>query len=103
MLKSVVSTMRLPAFMGILGGRPGLAHYIVGFTEKAFIYLDPHCVKKKESTEEFLNERMFSMPQDKVDTSMGLCFYVEDYAKLLKLYDDLKMLKNEAFYSYSII
>ena len=51
MLKSVINTMRLPAFMGILGGRPGLAHYIVGFTEKSFIYLDPHCVKKKESTE----------------------------------------------------
>ena len=43
------------------------------------------------------------MPQDKVDTSMGLCFYAGDYGELLKLYDDLSMLNNEAFYSYSIV
>ena len=36
--------------MGILGGKPGLAHYIVGFTDKSFIYLDPHCVKRKDET-----------------------------------------------------
>ena len=47
MLKSVINIMKLNSFMGILGGKPGLAHYIVGFTEKSFIYLDPHCVKKK--------------------------------------------------------
>ena len=43
------------------------------------------------------------MSQDKVDTSMGLCFYVEDYSDLLKLYDNLSMLKNEAFYCYSVV
>ena len=47
MLQSVIKIMKLSAFMGILGGKPGLAHYIVGFTEKSFVYLDPHCVKKK--------------------------------------------------------
>ena len=43
------------------------------------------------------------MPHDKIDTSMGLCFYASDYGELLKLYDGLLMLKNDAFYSYSII
>jgi hypothetical protein len=65
--------------------------------------LDPHCVKINQNAEDFLNETMFSMPQDKVDTSMGLCFYVHDYADLMKLYDELGMLKNDAFYSYSLV
>ena len=43
------------------------------------------------------------MPQEKVDTSMALCFYVEDYSDLLKLYDNLSMLNNNAFYSYFIV
>ena len=43
--------MQLPAFMGILGGKPGLAHYIVGYTDKSFVYLDPHCVKQKQNAE----------------------------------------------------
>ena len=55
MLQSVIEIMKLSAFMGILGGKPGLAHYIVGFTDKSFIYLDPHCVKGHQGTEEFLN------------------------------------------------
>jgi hypothetical protein len=48
MLASLLKIMKLPAFMGILGGKPGLAHYIVGYTNKSFIYLDPHCVKQKQ-------------------------------------------------------
>lgn len=47
MLKSVLAIMKINSFMGILGGKPGLAHYIVGLTETSFIYLDPHCVKEK--------------------------------------------------------
>jgi len=35
--------------MGILGGKPGKAHYIVGTTRKNFIYLDPHCVKSNKN------------------------------------------------------
>jgi hypothetical protein len=33
MLRSVIEVMKIGGFMGILGGRPGRAHYIVGFTE----------------------------------------------------------------------
>jgi hypothetical protein len=47
---------------------------------------------------------MFSMSHDKVDTSMGLCFYVENYAEFITLSDGLKDLKNNsAFFSYSIV
>ena len=38
-----------PSTMGILGGRPGKAHYIVGTTNDSFIYLDPHCVKDQKN------------------------------------------------------
>ena len=93
MLQAVLKLMRFRSFMGILGGKPGLARYLVGNTEHSFVYLDPHCVKSNQQTEDFLNESMFSMPQDKVDTSMGLCFYLNDYAELLRFYyDDLALL-----------
>ena len=45
MLKTIFEIMRFPSFMGILGGKTSLAHYIVGITNKSFIYLDPHYVK----------------------------------------------------------
>ena len=47
MLDSLIQLMKLPSFMGVLGGKTNLAHYIVGFTDKGFIYLDPHYVKEK--------------------------------------------------------
>jgi hypothetical protein len=42
--------MKMSAFAGILGGRPGKAHYIMGTTTKNFIYLDPHFVKENNET-----------------------------------------------------
>lgn len=66
--------------MGILGGKTGLAHYIVGFTNKNFVYLDPHYVKESTGNiEDYFGSAMFSMPHEKVDTSMGICFFVKDY------------------------
>lgn len=32
MLNSLLNIMKIPSFMGILGGKPGLAHFIVGCT-----------------------------------------------------------------------
>ena len=47
---------------------------------------------------------MFSMPHEKVDTSMGLCFYVHDFKGFIGLSDGLKSLKqNNVFYSYSVV
>ncbi len=45
MLKNLLQIMRFPSFMGLLGGKSSLAHYIVGYTNKSFIYLDPHYVQ----------------------------------------------------------
>ena len=47
--------MKLPAFMGILGGRVGKAHYIIGTSKQNFIYLDPHFVKSKTDTNNFFS------------------------------------------------
>jgi hypothetical protein len=41
--------------IGILGGRPGKAHYLIGTTEKSFIYLDPHCVKDNNEIHSFFS------------------------------------------------
>mmetsp|Transcript_16385 Transcript_16385/g.14079 ORF Transcript_16385/g.14079 Transcript_16385/m.14079 type:complete len:86 (-) Transcript_16385:487-744(-) len=30
--------------IGMIGGKPGLAYYIVGYTQDKLIYLDPHYV-----------------------------------------------------------
>lgn len=47
---------------------------------------------------------MFSMGHEKVDTSMGLCFFVGNYAEFVTLSDQLRELKNNsAFFSYSIL
>jgi hypothetical protein len=62
MLASVIATMKLSGFLGILGGRPGRAHFIMGTTKTNFIYLDPHFVKGEEQAEEFFCSNMFSMP-----------------------------------------
>ena len=64
--------------MGILGGRPGKAHYIFGTTEKSFIYLDPHCVKVQKNMESFFSDKIFSISHERIDPSMGLCFYVKN-------------------------
>ena len=55
MLQAVVRLMKFRSFMGILGGKPGLARYLVGYTDNSFVYLDPHCVKNNQQTEDFLN------------------------------------------------
>jgi hypothetical protein len=45
---------------------------------------------------------MFSMAHGKVDTSMGLCFFVGSYKELTLLSDALQQLTtNQAFYSHS--
>lgn len=66
-------------FVGLLGGRPGKAHYIIGTTEKSFIYLDPHCVKYQMDIESFLCETLFSMSHDKLDSSLGICLYFKNF------------------------
>lgn len=49
MIQSVLSLMHLSSFAGILGGKPGKAYYIIGTSNKNFIYLDPHCVKEGDN------------------------------------------------------
>ncbi len=46
---------------------------------------------------------MFSMPYEKVDTSMGICFFVKDYGEFIRLCDDLLSLNNKVFYTHSLI
>lgn len=77
-------------FVGILGGKPGKAHYIFGCTDKSFIYLDPHCVKNQEELDSFHCETVFSMPFSKIDPSIGVCFYFSNFSEMLYTHERLK-------------
>lgn len=103
MIQSVLSLMRLTSFVGILGGKPGKAYYILGTSKNRFIYLDPHCVKEESHLEEFFCGKMFSLGHEKADTSMAVCFYVGNISEFMILSDSLLSLKgNNAFLSYSL-
>lgn len=78
--------------MGLLGGRPGKAHYIFGTTQKSFIYLDPHCVRHQLDIESFLCETLFSMPHDKIDPSLAICLYLHDFKQMVVTHERLRQL-----------
>lgn len=63
MLELIVDIVnKEPSFVGLLGGRPGKAHYIFGSSKDSFIYLDPHCVKHQTELEHFFCNKIFTMP-----------------------------------------
>ena len=102
-LQTVIELLKQEAsFIGILGGRPGKAHYIFGTTDTSFIYLDPHCVKVQKNIESFFSDKIFSIAHDKIDPSMGLCFYVKNISELVLLNEKLSALnKSLPVYSHS--
>lgn len=46
---------------------------------------------------------MFSIAHEKIDTSMGLCFYINDTSELIAIHDRFKAdSKKLPFYSYEV-
>jgi hypothetical protein len=76
--------MKIPAFSGVIGGRPGKALYLIGtHGEDAYIYLDPHYVQTAEkNTKEILQSYFCSSfricKATSIDPSFGLCYYFRD-------------------------
>lgn len=77
------SFFECPLNVGILGGRPGEAYYLVGMQEDYLIFLDPHCTKDAvpHSLEEIKNsQRTYHEPTakklhfSKLDPSLGFAF-----------------------------
>jgi cysteine protease ATG4 len=102
MLNEVIKILRKEKnCVGILGGKVNKAHYIFGTSQHSFIYLDPHCVKNQMNIESFLCETLFSMPHERVDTSMGLCFYLSSFKEMILTHERLrKMDCNNLIYCY---
>lgn len=87
-------TFQLKNSLGIIGGRPNHALYLIGYTDDDIIYLDPHNTQQyidldmedvdRQSAEDVRVLPLDStyhcactekMPLDRLDPSLALCFY----------------------------
>lgn len=90
-------TFKFKNSLGIIGGRPNHALYLIGYTEDDIIYLDPHSTQQfidfdSQSNQDELPEDLKSLPLDstyhcacpekmnidRLDPSLALCFYFQD-------------------------
>jgi len=75
-----------PESIGMIGGRPGLAYYIVGYSKDRLIYLDPHFVQESVKNKRELEKNLESYSYDKIksigygdiDTSVAFGFFIQD-------------------------
>jgi len=71
--------------VGILGGRPNEAYYLVGMQGEHFIFLDPHksenCVPEQmiwNKHQQYHEQSAKKIHYSKVDPSMGFGFLIRD-------------------------
>lgn len=80
----------LRSSLGIMGGVPRKALYIVGYSGNQLVYLDPHYVQdyvdKKtlfENMETFFCKDFRTLYRDNIDPSMALAFYLRSLEDLV--------------------
>lgn len=81
-------SFRFKNSLGIIGGRPNHALYLIGYTNDDIIYLDPHSTQQYidlDSTEDGIPDDLTyhcacpeKMSIDRLDPSLALCFYFQD-------------------------
>ena len=80
--------------VGILGGRPGEAYYLVGIQDEHLIFLDPHCTVdsiKNDLSEIKANHMGYhesiakKIHYSKLDPSLGFAFLLRKESNLEKL------------------
>jgi cysteine protease ATG4 len=88
--------MRSTLNVGILGGRPNEAYYLVGMQGEFFIFLDPHksenCVPEEMIQTKHLQYHEQSAKKihySKVDPSLGFGFYIRDQSDFNKFQEML--------------
>jgi hypothetical protein len=95
---------KLPWNMGMIGGRPRLAHYFVGLSveEDAFLFTDPHYVQAAArdlgtpERESFLNPHIVqTIPLSHLQPSNTLVFYVKDELEFEGLFAALDQIAKE--------
>ena len=91
--------------IGMMGGRPRMAHYVVGHQNNALLYLDPHYVQNcsEDSIRDYMTFRAPARPQtlvsEGVDSSVAFCYYIanaEEFAEFCQAVKQIaKDIKNE--------
>jgi cysteine protease ATG4 len=91
MLPEFVETIKLFLSMdqtvGIIGGKPRMALFIVGYTEKHLVVLDPHLVQPTARSEQEFKKLMATyhcktpmvVPFEEIEGSLNLGFYFQDH------------------------
>lgn len=84
--------MKVPCFVGVLGGNGGEALYLVGHYADKFIFMDPHYVQEFEEdevgkkTSTYFQSQPYSIDAECLAPSMAFTFLVksrQEYEKLL--------------------
>ncbi len=75
----------IPSSIGVIGGKPGKALYIVGKDGDEFVYLDPHFVQPSTNRKnvDSLMETYFcdsyrTVKYESLDPSVGFCYYLSN-------------------------
>lgn len=101
--QTILECMKIPQFVGAVGGRPKLAHYFVGGIQSSnndagLIYLDPHLVQSTThdiKKEYMTNPTKFHYDQARVlnlhslDPSLSFGFLIQKYEDFVSLQDHL--------------
>ena len=91
--ESVMHYFRSQLNVGIIGGRPKEAYYLLGMQEQSFIFLDPHHTKDAIPCDRGQIERCHldyhegnakKIHFTKVDPSMTFGFYIRDHKDYMK-------------------
>jgi len=85
----LAGVMNLKQSIGLIGGKPGKALYLVGMDGDEFSYLDPHYVQpsaNRKNVESLLPtyfcDSYRTVKYDSLDPSVGLGFYIANTADL---------------------
>lgn len=81
--------MALRQSVGVIGGKPGKALYLVGMDGDEYSYLDPHYVQPSANRRNIDNllptyfcDSYRTIKYDSLDPSIGLGFYIANCAEL---------------------
>ncbi|XP_051912539.1 cysteine protease ATG4D-like [Hippocampus zosterae] len=98
-----------PCSLGMIGGRPGKAHYFLGKThDNRLFFLDPHYVQSSTSFSElpeklpsYFCDQIRSISCGSINPSIGLCFYVAELEQLHSLMETFRTLKGNKFLHFA--
>ena len=82
--------MRLKQFVGVLGGQPGEAIYIIGFSGDEVMFLDPHYVQDScGSDTKYFKHTPRGIEMSKLSACISIGFFVKDELDMTDLIENL--------------